>query len=100
MRDFTYYTLEIEAAGHFHTGVTSQNTVIFSSRCENTTFRKTLIVEIYFHIPYASYGGVVLVKGATLGLVTNTAPHCATRVEVAELHRRGNFLAVSTAPQL
>ena len=74
---YTYYSLEMEAAGLFQTGVICQKTEIFSPRCENPTSQNTLIVEISFHIPYASYGGIVLVKGATLDL--SPIPHPTVR---------------------
>jgi hypothetical protein len=32
---YTYYSLEMEAAGRFQTGFISQKTEIFSPRCEN-----------------------------------------------------------------
>jgi hypothetical protein len=90
---YTYYSLEMEAAGRFQTGVISQNTEISSPCCENPTPQKTLIVEISLRI----LRGRSACQRSNSGLVTNTAPHHKTRVEVAELHRRGNFLAVSTA---
>lgn len=67
----------MEAAGRFQTGIICQKTEIFSPRCENPTSQKMLNVEISFHIPYASYGGVVLVKGATLDLLP--IPHPTVR---------------------
>lgn len=74
---YTYYSLEMETAGRFQSGVICQKTEMFSPRCENPTSQKMLIVEISFHIPYASQGGVVLVKGATLDL--SPIPHPTVR---------------------
>jgi len=90
---YTYYSLEMEAAGSFQTGVISQKTEIFGPCCENPTPQKMLIVEISLRILRWRSA----CQRSNSGLVTNTAPHRTTRVEVAELHRRGNFLAVSTA---
>ena len=72
----TYYSLEMEAAGRFWIGVICQKMETFSPR-ENPTSQKMLIVEISFHIPYASCGGVVLFRGATLDL--SPIPHPTVR---------------------